>query len=297
MKVRHGTRVCVVAFTIALGMTLIPALQSYRSIPVGGSQAAAIVFPTTVAMTGVVTAYTPPTNSVAGSLTVGGVTVPLVPGFVVPSYVAVGACVYIVYIVGTPNNLVEVSPGFHCQAAPTSTPVPIYRRQPPTATPMPALVVLKLTKLVRDFTLYGQFASSAYAAPGDEVRYRLTVTNTGTALAQNVQIVDPIAGYQSDANKTVHCGLGNLAPGQSQSVVIKENVLGTAFNGQQIYNTATALADNANRITSGTVIEVSGAARLTSLRRLHTMGRSIVSPASRSAQSSVVSAGVSCSIM
>lgn len=280
MNARRPVQGWYSVLVIALGVILMAVAPSMRPASSPGQVAnAAPAHPTTVALTGLVAAYTPALPSVSGSITVNGVTVEIDPGSVFPPYLRVGACIFLVYIPGSPNELVEISPGFHC-ATPVPAQVPV-----PTSTPVPAapgvpIVSLTPTKLVRDVTRRGAFGPSAFVVPGDIVEYQITVVNAGGVVAQNVSISDLIEPYQSDAGRVVRCSLGNLAPGQTQVATFRESIAAGAVNGQQIYNTATVRADNANPATSTTAIEVSAQALRMSLRSI-ALGRRATVPANR----------------
>lgn len=265
---------------VLLGMVLAAILPGMGLTSSGRTASAAQTFPTTIALTGTVTSYTPATPSVSGWITVRGVTVELDPGSVFPPYVRVGGCIYIVYIPGNPNELVEISPAFRC---PSQVPVPTT---PPAPVVVPGVPIVSLTviKLVRDVTRRGAFGQSGYAVPGDTIEYQITVGNNGSATAQNVQISDPIEPYQSDAGRVITCAVGTLAPGQTQIASFREVIAASAVNGQQIYNTATARAVNANPVISTTAIEVSAQALRAALRSF-TQERRATVPTGRSTPS------------
>jgi len=65
----------------------------------------------TVELCGAVSAYTAPTSSAGGSLTINGVIVSIPAGFSVPSYVASGGSVIVGFLIPG-GQLVEISPGF-----------------------------------------------------------------------------------------------------------------------------------------------------------------------------------------
>jgi len=137
--------------------------------------------------------------------------------------------------------------------------------------------ILSLTKAVADVTRGGAPASSIFAAPGDQVQYQLTVTNTSTTTAATgVTITDTIQGFQNIATTGFTCGpttvscslngnvvtfnVGTLAPGASMTVAFNVYVNRSTVNAQQIYDQGTACATNATCVNSNiTAIEVSGA--------------------------------------
>ena len=76
-----------------------------------------------VAICGRVSAYTAPTASTAGSLTVNGLLLPIPAGYTAPGYLAVGATVYVVFL-SPGGQLIEISPG-NC-----SVPLRAYPQNP-----------------------------------------------------------------------------------------------------------------------------------------------------------------------
>ena len=82
---------------------------------------------------------------------------------------------------------------------------------------------------------------------GDNVTYTIIVKNTGTAIARNVVVTDPVpdgyshAGGQAEISSTV----GDLAPGQSKtlSATFKANKRG------KVCNVATANSSNAGKVS------------------------------------------------
>jgi hypothetical protein len=93
------------------------------ALPAGGTQ----VPPNpTISICGLVTAFTPASASLTGSITVNGITVTIPVGYVAPSYVTTGANIILVFT-ATGNNLVEISPG-NCP-----TPVPLAADAPETS--------------------------------------------------------------------------------------------------------------------------------------------------------------------
>ena len=76
------------------------------SAPVGTATGATF----SVAICGTVTAYTAPTASLGGSLTVNGATIVIPAGFPALSYLSVGATAYVVFL-APGGQLIEISPG------------------------------------------------------------------------------------------------------------------------------------------------------------------------------------------
>jgi hypothetical protein len=72
-----------------------------------------------VTICGQVTAFTAPTGSTTGSVTVNGLTFTIPAGYATPGYLSTGATILLVYQT-TDKALVEISPGF---CAPTPAPL------------------------------------------------------------------------------------------------------------------------------------------------------------------------------
>lgn len=88
-------------------------------------------------------------------------------------------------------------------------------------------------------------------AVGDEVPYRIQVTNRGPDAATGVRIDDELdrrlAFAGSDdcwvSGRRVTCAIGDLAPGESATVTLRARVLALPPPGRSIPNTATVRAD------------------------------------------------------
>jgi uncharacterized repeat protein (TIGR01451 family) len=98
----------------------------------------------------------------------------------------------------------------------------------------------------------------ATARVGSEVAYNIVVKNTGSTMARNVVVTDPVPeGYSSASGQselTIH--VGDLAPGQSKALTVtfKANKRG------KICNVATASSSNADKVSDEacTVIQQPG---------------------------------------
>gem|GEM_PF-6242724 len=125
--------------------------------------------------------------------------------------------------------------------------------------------LLSITKEVRNVTQNGSFASSASATKNDKVQYRITVKNTGTAVANQIYITDvfsisPISTSELSVSKTF---TGNLDDGirvtqlaANDTIVITFSAIVPIENGT-IRNTATANAGNGNSISAQAQVNVS----------------------------------------
>jgi uncharacterized repeat protein (TIGR01451 family) len=88
-------------------------------------------------------------------------------------------------------------------------------------------------------------------AVGDEIPYRIRVTNAGPDAATGVRIDDELdrrlAFAGSDdcwaSGRRVTCAIGDLAPGESATVTLRARVLALPAPGRSIPNTATVRAD------------------------------------------------------
>lgn len=93
---------------------------------------------------------------------------------------------------------------------------------------------------------------------GSEVTYNVVVKNTGTAIARNVVVTDPVpTGLSHSSGKSeLSFDVGDLAPGQSKplTVTLKANQRG------KVCNTATANSSNAGKVSDDacTVVLVPG---------------------------------------
>ncbi|WP_373524195.1 PKD domain-containing protein, partial [Aquiflexum sp.] len=89
-----------------------------------------------------------------------------------------------------------------------------------TATQSPALAISKAV------------TESTFAAPGDELNYTITVSNTGNVTLENISVVDPLTGL----NTTITV----LAPGASQDINTTYAVDQDDIDAGSVSNTATA---------------------------------------------------------
>ena len=74
---------------------------------------------------------------------------------------------------------------------------------------------------------------------GEEVIYRVTVTNTGSTTLTNINVTDLLAGIELESDSNI---IASLAPGASDHVDYKYKVT-KADLGEEIYNKATAKAE------------------------------------------------------
>ncbi|HEU4540164.1 MAG TPA: SpaA isopeptide-forming pilin-related protein [Jiangellaceae bacterium] len=110
---------------------------------------------------------------------------------------------------------------------------------------------------------------------GDKAAFDITVTNLGPATAQNVTIDDVLPNTDLDweivsqttpgacmigvDGNTLHCSVGDLAPGASFTVRVQTTApipLGSDFCGMPLNNTAFADADNADEVDDDATINV-----------------------------------------
>ncbi|WP_228780088.1 DUF7507 domain-containing protein [Aquiflexum lacus] len=93
-----------------------------------------------------------------------------------------------------------------------------------TATQSPALAISKAV------------TETTFAAPGDELNYTITVSNTGNTTLENISVVDPLTGL----NNTITV----LAPGASQDINTTYTVDQDDIDAGSVSNTATATVDD-----------------------------------------------------
>jgi len=105
-----------------------------------------------------------------------------------------------------------------------------------------------------------------YAAAGEKLGYTIVIKNTGDGAATNVTADDPVTSNMTFdsadnggklVNGSVHWDLGTLQPGESKT--LKVFMVGTAVAqgaSATFTNTAYAQADNATRVSSTTVKDV-----------------------------------------
>jgi uncharacterized repeat protein (TIGR01451 family) len=128
---------------------------------------------------------------------------------------------------------------------------------------------LSITKTVRDISHANTngFAKSTAAYNGDQVQYQIVVTNTGTAILNNVSVTDALPSGDNYLSGTVDNGsyangsvqnLGTMSVGQSHTITITATVNGGS--GQSIQNTATATAANAPTVSDSALVYLSGGA-------------------------------------
>lgn len=96
-----------------------------------------------------------------------------------------------------------------------------------------------------------------FANPGDTAVYTVTVTNTGTAAAQNVQLssILPTGITLVDGTATVNAALGIIDAGAKKIVTISALVAKTVAAGTYA-NSLSTVADNATQVASTVPLEV-----------------------------------------
>ncbi|HEX5430187.1 MAG TPA: hypothetical protein VFX17_03885 [Patescibacteria group bacterium] len=125
---------------------------------------------------------------------------------------------------------------------------------------------LSIVKTVSDSTTGTGFQKSVASSFGDQLVYRLVVTNTGSAVAQNVVITDVLpnginynnnlsVSLSSSGNPTVspYLKIASLNPGQSVTTSFQA-VMNNANCGQTLTNRATAVADNAGQVSDTAIV-------------------------------------------
>lgn len=122
----------------------------------------------------------------------------------------------------------------------------------------PSNTTLSLTKQVRNVTQSGSFGPSTTAKTGEVVEYQLTVKNTGSVTAKNVNLTDNLplgadfGGASSNSIGSVSgYPLGDLAAGQTQVITYQAHINGLA---NTVVNTATAKADNAPAVSASATV-------------------------------------------
>ncbi len=118
---------------------------------------------------------------------------------------------------------------------------------------------LSITKMVRNYN-GGSYGNSVSVNSGDSVQFEITVTNTGSATANNVRVTDSLPGgltlvsgsvlvngsYATDNNLTSGMYLGSLTAGQSERIDFQARTYNN--NGSSIQNVANATSDNAGSV-------------------------------------------------
>lgn len=138
-----------------------------------------------------------------------------------------------------------------------------------TVNPTPASAGLTVSKAVANITRGGGFGTNITAAPGDRIRYQITVTNNTGTTATGVTITDPLqAGQVAEpgtctqngcyfTGSTVVFQVGNLGPTGQTAVANRATVqfdanISATTCGAVIPDQATASASNAAQATSNT---------------------------------------------
>lgn len=129
---------------------------------------------------------------------------------------------------------------------------------------------LSINKEVRNLTKNIGFQKNTDADNGNQLEYRIRITNTGSQTARNVILTDslnntgisPVAGLNVDrsytGSLTSGLNLGDLAPNATITVSYLANVIRDFMT---VTNTASTNAINANTIQSSAVVNVSNQAK------------------------------------
>ncbi len=130
---------------------------------------------------------------------------------------------------------------------------------------------LSIEKEVRNLTNDGRFSSSTDAEEGDRVEYRVVVRNTGDEVARDVRVTDNgVSGisierssididindnlWQGDFPGTIN--LGDMDPGERITITYEARV--TEDDCRTLTNTASAVADNASRVSDSAAVRIEG---------------------------------------
>lgn len=92
------------------------------------------------------------------------------------------------------------------------------------------------------------------AAPGQTVRYTITITNGGNAPLTNVHVTDPLLGVDQI--------MESLSPGETLQIDAPFVIPPTAMEGDVIHNTVTAISDEAGPETANADVIVTGASAI-----------------------------------
>ncbi len=139
----------------------------------------------------------------------------------------------------------------------TATPTPPPVTTPPTATPTPPRLQEAASIVVKKL-------GPTTAKAGETITYRIAVKNTGSIVAKNVVVTDPIPNLMTLVavpakarvlNGIVTWELGNLAAGKQVTLTMRVRLAGGAPAGRYA-NTATATADNGPTTRSTTALRV-----------------------------------------
>ncbi len=130
---------------------------------------------------------------------------------------------------------------------------------------------LSIEKQVRNLTDDKSFSSSTDVEEGDRVEYRVIVKNTGDEVARDVRVTDNgVSGisierstvdvdindnlWQGDFPGTIE--LGDMDPGERITITYEAKV--TEDDCRTLTNTASAVADNASRVSDTAAVRVVG---------------------------------------
>uniref|UniRef100_UPI003593EEC2 DUF7507 domain-containing protein n=1 Tax=Aquiflexum sp. TaxID=1872584 RepID=UPI003593EEC2 len=112
------------------------------------------------------------------------------------------------------------------------------------ATPTVLSPALDISKAVTETT---------FAAPGDELNYNITVSNTGNTTLENISVVDPLTGLNTN--------FATLAPGASQDINTTYSVDQDDIDAGSVSNTATASVNDISVSDDVTVTATQSPAR------------------------------------
>lgn len=132
---------------------------------------------------------------------------------------------------------------------------------------------LSITKLVRNLNSGSGFSHQTTAQTDDQLEFQITVTNTGSATANNVRVSDYLPSQIAYRNSTMRVNgnynggdfassslfvsLGNLTAGQTATINFQVTVLASGSAQITVTNTATASADNAPSVSDSATVYLS----------------------------------------
>ncbi|WP_188504109.1 DUF7507 domain-containing protein, partial [Parapedobacter pyrenivorans] len=104
----------------------------------------------------------------------------------------------------------------------------------PTDTDVEQIPSFKLVKALT--AINGDAATTSYSAVGDELEYTITVTNTGNVTLSNVNVTDPLTGFDQT--------IANLAPNAVEAFTTTYTIDQDDLNSGSVLNTATATGED-----------------------------------------------------
>lgn len=131
--------------------------------------------------------------------------------------------------------------------------------------PTPTNTTISINKEVRDLTKNTSFAKNVTVDSGNQVEYRIRVTNTGSSTAKAVFITDSLSntGINPTGSITVDrtytgslangLGIGDIAVNSTATITYRANVTKDSIT---VTNTAVASASNAPTVQSSAVVDV-----------------------------------------